>query len=89
MEEDVRRILLEVLDLLLENQKQARELDLRSRALGIVLAQAMGVDLKFAEESLEKIVEALRLKKVDEANEQLSATIEILRRGKDVKASDA
>jgi hypothetical protein len=66
-EPDVRSSLVQILRLLLSVQERVIELDLRTRALQIVLAQATGVDLKSAEDHLQKIVESLRSAEVDAA----------------------
>ena len=88
-EPDVRSSLVQILRLLLTVQKRVIELDLRVRALQIVLAQATGVDLKSAEDHLQKIVESLRSAEVDAANEEVSAMLDFLEMGKEPDGSDA
>jgi hypothetical protein len=89
VEPDVRNALLIALRLLLEAQKRLIDLDLRTRALQIVLAQATGADLKSAEGHLQKIVESLRSAEVDAANEEVSAMLDFLEIGKEPNGSDA
>ena len=89
MDADVKKDLVIHSELLMNIQKRLIEAELRIEALKIVLVQATGFDLKSAEESLEKIVDSLRDMKVDEANEEAAAIIELLRKGKDLNNSDA
>lgn len=89
MEADVRKALLTALRLLLDVQKRLIDLDLRTRALQAVLAQATGVDQKSAEGQLQKIVESLRSAEVDAANEEVSAMLDFLEMGKAPDGSDA
>jgi len=89
VESDVRRTFLTLMKLLMDIQKRLIEVELRSRALQIVLAQATGFDLKSAEDSLQKIVDDLRSKKVDEANQEALTIIQFLRAGKNPSESDA
>jgi len=89
VEPDVRKALLIALRLLLGVQKRLIDLDLRTRALQVVLAQATGVDPKSAEGHLQKIVESLRSAEVDAANEEASAMLDFLEMGKEPDGSDA
>ena len=89
MEADVRKTLLTLMELVMDIQKRLIEVELRGHALQIVLAQATGVDLKSVEDSLQKIVDELRSKKVDEVNQEVSTIIQFLRVGKNPNESDA
>jgi len=89
VEPDVRKTLLTLMELLMDVQKRLIEVELRTHALQIVLAQATGFDLKSAEGSLQKIVDDLRLERVDEANQEALTIIQFLRAGKNPNESDA
>lgn len=89
METDIHRTLLTLMEIVMDVQKRLIEAELRGHALQIVLAQATGVDLKSAEDSLRKIVDDLRSKKVDEVNQEVSTIIRFLRAGKNPSEHDA
>lgn len=88
MEDDVRKALLAALSLLANIHERLIEIELRSHALEILLTQITRSDLKPFEEALEKIVGELRSAIVGQANEQVSAMIELLQKGKDLNVSD-
>jgi hypothetical protein len=87
VEQETRRILLEMSELLSAFHERVVKLETRNRALQIVLAKATGVGLQFAEDHLEKIEADLRPS--DEKALQVSTIIELLRKGKDLNKSDA
>jgi hypothetical protein len=89
VEPDVRKALLIALRLLLDLQKRLIDLDLRTHALQVVLAQATGVGPQHAEDQLQKIVESLQSAEVDAANEEVSAMLDFLEMGKAPDGSDA
>jgi hypothetical protein len=89
VEAKVRETLLTVMELLMEAEKRLNEVELRCRALQIVLAKATGYDLESAELSLQKLVDSLRSEKLDEANQEALTIIQFLRAGKNPSEPDA
>ena len=87
MEQETRRILLEMSELLSALHERVVKLELRSHALQIALAQATDVGLQFGEDHLEKIEADLRPS--GEKAQQVAAIIELLRSGKKIDDSDA